>query len=79
MTHGSITSVFKATGLNPLNPQALPETDFDPSLLLEVPAPIAGPVDGENSQLRIYHELMNSKISISTAQEERINSITPPK
>ncbi|XP_063633730.1 uncharacterized protein LOC134804559 [Cydia splendana] len=39
MTHSNITSGFKATGLYPLNPQAIPETAFAPSILSEAPAP----------------------------------------
>lgn len=38
MTHSNITSGFKATGLYPLNPQAIPETAFAPSILTEAPA-----------------------------------------
>lgn len=39
MTHSNITSGFKATGLYPFNPQAIPETAFAPSILTEAPAP----------------------------------------
>lgn len=38
MTHSNITSGFKATGLYPFNPQAIPETAFAPSILTEVSA-----------------------------------------
>ncbi|KAF9420025.1 hypothetical protein HW555_003619 [Spodoptera exigua] len=48
MTHGNITSGFKATGLYPFNPQAIPETAFAPSILSEVPAPS----DGEQGNLQ---------------------------
>lgn len=40
MTHNNIISGFKATGLFPLNPRAIPETAFAPSILTEVPAPL---------------------------------------
>lgn len=39
MTRSNITSGFKATGLYPFNPQAIPETAFAPSILTEAPAP----------------------------------------
>ncbi|CAB3233470.1 unnamed protein product [Arctia plantaginis] len=39
MTHSNFTSGFKATGLYPFNPQAIPETAFAPSILTEAPAP----------------------------------------
>lgn len=39
MTHSNITSGFRATGLYPFNPQAIPETAFAPSILTEAPAP----------------------------------------
>ncbi|XP_026318758.1 uncharacterized protein LOC113229402 [Hyposmocoma kahamanoa] len=47
MTHSNITSGFRATGLFLLNPEAIPETAFAPSVLTEVPAPMV-PENQEN-------------------------------
>uniref|UniRef100_A0A2A4JD70 HTH CENPB-type domain-containing protein n=1 Tax=Heliothis virescens TaxID=7102 RepID=A0A2A4JD70_HELVI len=46
MTQDNILSGFRATGLYPFNPQAIPETAFAPSILTEVPAP-----DGEHDNV----------------------------
>lgn len=40
MTYNNIMSGFRATGLNPFNPHAIPETAFTPSELSEAPAPV---------------------------------------
>ncbi|XP_028034695.1 uncharacterized protein LOC114246399 [Bombyx mandarina] len=74
MTHNNITSGFKTTGLYPLNPQAIPETAFAPSLLTEVPGLVVDTVDKENSQPRISPKPITPRPSTSTAQEERIDS-----
>ncbi|XP_060807694.1 jerky protein homolog-like [Amyelois transitella] len=39
MTHSNIVNGFKATGLYPYNPEAIPEEAFAPSVLSEIPYP----------------------------------------
>ncbi|KAJ8724447.1 hypothetical protein PYW08_015921 [Mythimna loreyi] len=39
MTHTNIVNGFKATGLYPYNPEAIPEEAFAPSVLSEIPCP----------------------------------------
>lgn len=71
MTHNNITSGFKATGLYPLNPQAIPEIAFAPSLLTEAP-PVSDEVDKENSQPHVSPRPITPNPSTSTIQEKII-------
>ncbi|CAH1977305.1 unnamed protein product [Acanthoscelides obtectus] len=48
MTHSNITNGFRATGLFPLNSQAIPETAFAPSILSAVAQPAVEAVANEN-------------------------------
>ncbi|KAI4454942.1 hypothetical protein MML48_9g00019683 [Holotrichia oblita] len=73
MTHKNITSGVKAIGLYPLNPQAIPETAFAPSILTEAPAPpVSHDVGKENSQPRVSTRPITPEPSTSTVREKGI-------
>lgn len=67
MTHSNITSGFKATGLYPFNPQAIPETAFPPSILTEVSA-----LDGarENAPALEHSNVSESGVSTPSILSE---------
>lgn len=69
MTHSNITSGFKATGLYPYNPQAIPETAFAPSILTEVPAP----ADGEQRTRELESPSILSEVLMPDFVEENEN------
>ncbi|KAL7635492.1 UNVERIFIED_CONTAM: hypothetical protein RMT77_014561 [Armadillidium vulgare] len=74
MTHNNIISGFRATGLYPLNPQAIPETSVAPSLLTEAPAPpVSDDVNKVNSP-----PLFSPRSPTSRIEEEGIGQ-TPNK
>lgn len=71
MTHNNIISGFRATGLFPLNPQAIPETAFAPSLLTEIPAPpVSDDVNKENKQHLVSPKPLTATTSTSRMGEE---------
>lgn len=75
MTHSNITSGFRATGLYPFNPHAIPETAFAPSVLSEAPAPVPDVMDVENSPPRFSSRPTASETPqpSTSMQEQRID------
>ncbi|XP_074032075.1 uncharacterized protein [Leptinotarsa decemlineata] len=80
MTHSNITSGFRATGLYPFNPHAIPETAFAPSVLSESPALVPDVVDVENSPPHVPSRPTASETpqTSTSMQEQRIDN-TPKK
>ncbi|XP_057330208.1 uncharacterized protein LOC130670746 [Microplitis mediator] len=95
MTQSNITSGFKATGLYPFNPNAIPETAFGPSAVTEVPASLTldivdkDSLQSSNCSTLQALDIVNKEnlqpsnsaglLAIDTAHEENLQLLGSPK